>query len=153
MVERFEDVLLVVPMHKNETVRNTLRSSLEGHSRISLIEPPDYPDFVSLMKRADLILTDSGGVQEEAPAFGKPVLVLRKTTERPEGVEAGTAKLIGTEKSRVCDEICILLQNRAEYDTMSKAVSPYGDGNASKRIRYILCRDLGVETPEEPMWT
>jgi len=153
VVEEFEDVLMVVPMHRNPEVRATLRSVLDGHPRIRLIEPPDYPDFVTLMRRSDLILTDSGGVQEEAPAFGKPVLVLRDTTERPEGVAAGVAELVGADEARIVEKSRHLLTNAASYQRMSQAVSPYGDGRASARIRYLALRMLGIDSLEESMWT
>ena len=104
------------------------------------------------MQRSALVLTDSGGVQEEAPTFGKPVLVLRETTERPEGVEAGAAKLIGTDKARIIEESCTLLSDPGEYEKMAVAVSPYGDGRASRRIRSVVLRRLGVSDSEEPMW-
>lgn len=152
LLQDFEDVLLVVPMHKNPDVRETLRSVLGGHDRAKLIEPPDYGDFVPLMKRAHLILSDSGGVQEEAPAFGIPVLVLRETTERPEGCEAGTAKLVGTDENRIYTEAHVLLNNDHAHALMAQAVSPYGDGRASARIRYVVLKELGIESPEEPLW-
>jgi len=169
ITERFEDTLLVVPMHKNPKVRETLTNILaSGPSpdpsrsgrgigsatrRIHLIEPPDYAAFVKLMRRSAIILSDSGGVQEEAPAFGIPVLVLRETTERPEGVEAGTAKLVGTDRTRIVAEATKLLGNPGAYERMAKAVSPYGDGEAAKRIRYVVAKELGVSTPQEQMWT
>lgn len=153
VVEKFEDVLLVVPMHKNPQVRETLTGILGDHRRVRLIEPPDYAPFVKLMQRSAVILSDSGGVQEEAPAFGIPVLVLRDTTERPEGVEAGTAKLVGTDRARIVAEATDLLGNPTAYERMAKAVSPYGDGNAAKRIRYVVARELGIATPQEQMWT
>jgi len=152
IVDRNPDVLLVVPMHRNPAVRETLSAVLEGRPRIHLIDPPDYADFVKLMQRSSLVLTDSGGVQEEAPSFGKPVLVLRETTERPEGVEAGTARLVGTDKARIIEESCTLLSDPAAYEKMAKAVSPYGDGRASERIRSVVMARLGVSKDEEPMW-
>ncbi len=153
LTEAFEDILLVVPMHKNPAVRETLAGVLAGKTRVNLIEPPDYAPFVKLMQRSCLILSDSGGVQEEAPAFGIPVLVLRDTTERPEGIEAGTAKLVGTDPKRILTEATELLGNTQAYERMAKAVSPYGDGRASQRIRYVIAKELGVSTPQEPMWT
>lgn len=153
LVEDFPDVLLVVPMHKNPVVREVLEPILGGHPRIKLIEPPEYMDFVKLMQRSTLILTDSGGVQEEAPTFGIPVLVLRDTTERPEGVHAGVAKLIGTQPSTVLNEARILLTDDAEYRTMAQSRSPYGDARACERIRMVLLRELGVASPEVPMWS
>jgi UDP-N-acetylglucosamine 2-epimerase len=152
LVDRFPDVLLIVALHKNPQVRQTLREILDGHERIQLIEPPDYSDFVQLMQRSSLILSDSGGVQEEAPAFGIPVLVLRDTTERPEGVTAGTAKLVGTDEALILAEASTLLGDPVAYRTMANAVSPYGDGRASQRIRYIVLRSLGLESEQVPMW-
>ena len=153
VTDKFEDVLLVVPMHKNPQVRETLTGILGNHPRVRLIEPPDYAPFVKLMKRSTLILSDSGGVQEEAPAFGIPVLVLRDTTERPEGVDAGTAKLVGTDRERIISEATSLLSDAQAFEKMAKAVSPYGDGKASQRIRYVVAKELGVATPQEHMWT
>jgi len=152
VIEHFGDTLLVVPMHMNPQVRETLSSILGSHPRVRLIEPPDYAPFIKLMRRSAIILSDSGGVQEEAPAFGIPVLVLRDTTERPEGVEAGTAKLVGTDRNRIVAEATNLLGDSAAYGKMAQAVSPYGDGNAAKRIRYVVAKELGVSTPLEPMW-
>jgi len=152
LVEKFENVLLVVPMHRNPNVREVLTSILGGHPRIELIEPPDYDKFVKLLKRSTIVLSDSGGVQEEGPAFGIPVLVLRDTTERPEGVDAGTAKLVGTNEEAIFAEGNKLLEDSNAFDAMAHAVSPYGDGRASERIRYVLLRELGFESPEVKMW-
>lgn len=152
IVSRVPDVFLVVPMHRNPAVRETLQAVLGGVGRVHLIEPPDYDRFVQLMKRSYLILSDSGGVQEEAPAFGVPVLVLRETTERPEGVDAGTAKLIGADRQRIVDEALRLLQNEQAYGDMANAVSPYGDGRASARIRHVVLRHLGMVSDEVAMW-
>jgi len=106
---------------------------------VHLIPPQDYVPFIYLMKKAHIILTDSGGVQEEAPSLGKPVLVMRDTTERPEGIDAGTAKLVGTNASKIKSSVQLLLDNKDEYNKMAKAVNPYGDGNASKMIyNYLL---------------
>lgn len=153
VVNHFQDVLLIVPMHPNPQVRKTLQGVLAGHARVQLIEPPDYGRFVKLMQRSALILSDSGGVQEEAPAFGIPVLVLRDTTERPEGIEAGTAKLVGASRERVFAEASALLSDEGTYDRMARAVSPYGDGKAAARIRFAALSLLGIETEETPMWT
>lgn len=135
IVHSHPDTAVVFPMHKNPIVRETVVPELGDVDRVHLVEPPDYVPFVHLMKSAHLVLTDSGGVQEEAPALGKPVLVLRETTERPEGVTAGSAKLIGTDFQRIVTEANILLDNTVEYDRMSKVVSPYGDGRAAEYIR------------------
>jgi UDP-N-acetylglucosamine 2-epimerase (non-hydrolysing) len=150
---QFEDLLLVVPLHANPAVRDVLIGELGSCHRARLIEPPDYADFVALMRRCDLILTDSGGVQEEAPAFGRPVLVLRQTTERPEGIEAGCAKLIGTDHDTIVAEASRLLGDPDAYEAMSRVASPYGDGRASRRIRYLVLRALGIGSDEEAMWT
>jgi UDP-N-acetylglucosamine 2-epimerase len=137
-VERHEDTIGVVSMHRNPIVRETLVPILGHHERVRLIEPPDYAPFVKLEQKATLILTDSGGVQEEAPSLGKPVLVLRETTERPEGVAAGTAKLVGTDEALIVAEASRLLTDAAAYAAMARAVSPYGDGSAARRIADAL---------------
>lgn len=152
ILEAHPDVLLTVPMHKNPAVRQTLQSVLGGHPRARLLEPPDYAEFVAWMRRSDLILSDSGGVQEEAPAFGVPVLVLRETTERPEGVEAGVAKLVGTDGERVFREADRLLSAPGELAAMARAANPYGDGHASQRIRHAVLRGMGVESEEPSTW-
>ena len=152
LVEKYPDVLLVAAMHPNPTVRDVLVPILGNHDRIKLIEPPEYALFVKLMQRSNLILSDSGGVQEEAPAFGIPVLVLRDTTERPEGVSAGTAKLVGTNEERIFQEGDTLLGDESAYKAMANAVSPYGDGKASERVRYLVLKALGVASPEVAMW-
>ncbi|HEX8832818.1 MAG TPA: UDP-N-acetylglucosamine 2-epimerase (non-hydrolyzing) [Abditibacteriaceae bacterium] len=138
IVEKFPDTRILLPMHKNPVVREPLQRILGGHPRVELIEPPDYLDFVRLMEGAHLVLTDSGGVQEEAPALGLPVLVMRRTTERPEGVAAGTAKLVGTDREEIVREASILLSDQSAYDAMSHAANPYGDGAASERIAAAL---------------
>lgn len=134
LVEAHEDMVLVYPMHKNPKVREIAQQYLSDHDRIELIEPLDVVDFHNFAHQSYLILTDSGGIQEEAPSLGKPVLVLRDTTERPEGVEAGTLKLTGTEEEDVYREAELLLTNQALYQQMSETANPYGDGKASKRI-------------------
>ena len=153
LANEFQDTLWIVPMHKNPKVREVLQPILGGHPRIRLIEPPDYMDFVRLMQQATLILTDSGGVQEEAPSFGKPVLVLRDTTERPEGVSAGVAKLIGTKEDVVFGAASELLNSDSNYAQMANAQSPYGDGRASARIRYQLLKYFGMDSEAETEWT
>ncbi len=134
LIEENPDSMLVVAMHKNPDVRSVLTEALGGHERIDLIEPPQYEDFVKLIERSDFILTDSGGVQEEAPSFGKPLLVLRETTERPEGVEAGCARLIGTKAEAVLTYGRKLFHDKEFYIDMARAANPYGDGNASGLI-------------------
>lgn len=142
ILNRFPDTYLVLPMHKNPLVREILQTHLGGQPNVYLIEPLEYAPFVHLMKHAHLILTDSGGIQEEAPSLGKPVLVLRKTTERPEGVEAGTAKLVGTDPEQIVAEAARLLEDETAYLQMAQAVNPYGDGKASERIRDVLGDEL-----------
>jgi len=134
LTEEFDDVEVVFPVHKNPKVREVVNEELGGLAKVHLIDPLDYEPFANLMHRAYLILTDSGGVQEEAPALGKPVLVLRDTTERPEAVDAGTVKLIGTDRERVYEEAKKLLTDKAEYSRMAESVNPYGDGKAAARI-------------------
>lgn len=142
IVEDFPDTHVILPMHKNPVVREVVVPMLGNHPRILLTEPQEYVPFVHLMKASYLVLTDSGGAQEEAPGLGKPVLVLRKTTERPEGVHAGTAKLVGTDSGIVYGEASKLLSDTTAYHAMAKAVSPYGDGNAAARIREWVVESL-----------
>lgn len=153
LVERHPDLLLAVPMHANPQVRETLRGVLDGVPRVHLMDPPSYAPFVKLMQRAHLILTDSGGVQEEAPAFGIPVLVLRETTERPEGVSAGNARLVGTDRGAVESAAEQLLSDSAAYAAMATARSPYGDGKAAPRVAAAVRRFLGLPTEEVAPWT
>jgi UDP-N-acetylglucosamine 2-epimerase len=129
---------VVFPVHKNPIVRETVFPELEQTPGVVLIEPPEYEPFVHLMKSAYLILSDSGGVQEEAPSLGKPVLVLRRTTERPEGVDAGSARLVGTEVGAIVAEAEKLIRDPAAYDSMARVNNPYGDGHASERIWEII---------------
>jgi UDP-N-acetylglucosamine 2-epimerase (non-hydrolysing) len=129
-----DDVALIFPVHLNPNVRAIMNDALGGLSNVAMIEPLDYPNFVALLDGCTLMLTDSGGVQEEAPALGKPVLVMRDTTERPEGIAAGTAKLVGTDKDLIVQETCKLLDNTEYYESMAKAHNPFGDGKASERI-------------------
>lgn len=138
LAEEFTDCEFVYAMHKNPAVRDVARPILEGRPRIHLVEPPEYAPFVKLQQRSSLILTDSGGVQEEAPSLGAPVLVLRKTTERPEGVEAGVAKLVGTDTETIVREARILLTDEAARDRMARTMNPYGDGRAAQRIRKAI---------------
>lgn len=145
ITEELEDVEVVFPVHKNPKVREVVREELGGLAKVHLIDPLDYEPFANLMHRSYLILTDSGGVQEEAPALGKPVLVLRDTTERPEAVEAGTVKLIGTDREVVYNEAMELLTNQAEYNRMSEACNPYGDGEAARRIIKAILYHYGLK--------
>lgn len=137
-----DDVEIVYPVHLNPNVQEPVNRILGGVSHITLLPPLDYLPLVHLMKRTALILTDSGGIQEEAPSFGIPVLVMRETTERPEGVEAGTLKLVGTESSRIVQEAKRLLDDPAEYAKMAKAANPYGDGHAAERIVAALLNSV-----------
>lgn len=131
---RRPDVELVYPVHPNPNVRGPVEQALGGQSNVHLIDPQDYVPFVDLMRRSYIILTDSGGVQEEAPSLGKPVLVMREKTERPEAVEAGTSRLVGTDADKIVTEAELLLDNPTEYDRRSHIHNPYGDGQASERI-------------------
>ena len=140
LAEEFQDVDFVYPVHLNPNVREPVNRILGDHVRrnVKLLEPLGYLPFVKLMMNADVILTDSGGVQEEAPSLGKPVLVMRDTTERPEAVTAGTVKIVGTRADSIYENVKTLLTNRAAYEAMSAAVNPYGDGKAVSRIMEIL---------------
>ncbi|MCL0086753.1 UDP-N-acetylglucosamine 2-epimerase (non-hydrolyzing) [Thermodesulfovibrionales bacterium] len=132
------DIQIVYPVHLNPNVKEPVYSILGDMNNIHLISPLDYEPFVFLMSRSYLILTDSGGIQEEAPSLGVPVLVMRDTTERPDGIEAGSAKLVGTDTEKIITETQKLLNDKIEYDRMSKTINPYGDGQASKRIVRII---------------
>ena len=133
-----DDVAIVFPVHMNPNVCKVMEAKLDNHPRIAMIEPLDYPHFARLLSISHIMLSDSGGVQEEAPAFGKPVLVMRETTERPEGVAAGTAKLVGTDKNRIISEIFTLLDDEAAYSNMARAHNPFGDGQAAQRIAGLV---------------
>ncbi|MDB5527023.1 MAG: UDP-N-acetylglucosamine 2-epimerase [Devosia sp.] len=133
LAQMFPDVLFLLPAHLNPAVREILLPHLQHLENVLITEPLGYSDFVGAMRACDIVLTDSGGVQEEAPSLGKPVLVMRETTERPEAVEAGTVKLVGTDEDRIVHEVSRLLRDQSAYDAMAKAVNPYGDGLASDR--------------------
>lgn len=135
-----EDVAIIFPVHPNPQVRSVMEPVLHGLDNVALIDPLDYPHFVRLLAISELVLTDSGGVQEEAPSLGKPVLVMRETTERPEGIEAGTARLVGTDKQRIVTEVFNLLDDKAAYAAMARAHNPFGDGTAAKQIAEIIAR-------------
>jgi UDP-N-acetylglucosamine 2-epimerase (non-hydrolysing) len=137
-----DDVALIFPVHLNPNVRAIMSDALDGLDNVAMIEPLDYPNFVGLLNASTFMLTDSGGVQEEAPALGKPVLVMRDTTERPEGVEAGTAKLVGTDRKLIVSEAHKLLDDKDYYENMAKAHNPFGDGKASERIADIIAASL-----------
>ncbi|MEQ1904111.1 MAG: UDP-N-acetylglucosamine 2-epimerase (non-hydrolyzing) [Pirellulaceae bacterium] len=142
VVKTHPDVGVLYPVHLNPNVRKPVDAILRGHPGIELIEPVGYLDFVWLMNRSFFILSDSGGVQEEAPSLGKPVLVMRESTERPEGVDAGTCRLVGTDPATIIREVAMLIENPDEYKRRSTLKNPYGDGKSSIRIREILERDL-----------
>ena len=137
------DVQIVYPVHHNPNVAGPVRKLLGAEPNIVLFDPLDYVPFVDLMRRAYLLITDSGGIQEEGPSLGKPVLVMREKTERPEAVEAGTVKLVGTDTGRIVKEAEFLLDNRQEFERMSRIHNPYGDGHASERIAEAILKALG----------
>ena len=138
IINEHPDVKAVYPIHMNPAVRSVAEAELGGEERIRIIEPLDVLDFHNFLARSYMILTDSGGIQEEAPSLGKPVLVMRDTTERPEGIAAGTLKLVGTDEEVIYENFRLLLDDKAAYDAMSKASNPYGDGHACERIADIL---------------
>ncbi|MEY8677301.1 non-hydrolyzing UDP-N-acetylglucosamine 2-epimerase [Granulimonas faecalis] len=138
ITEDHPDVKVLYPVHLNPAVRRIAKEELAGNDRIRLIDPLDVIDFHNIMKSAHIILTDSGGIQEEAPSLGKPVLVMRDTTERPEGVVAGTLKIVGTQEDKIFEECNALLESPEAYRAMSQASNPYGDGHASERIASVL---------------
>ncbi|WP_321003965.1 non-hydrolyzing UDP-N-acetylglucosamine 2-epimerase [Eisenbergiella porci] len=141
VMDEHPDVKAIYPIHMNPVVREIANSILGGDDRVHIIEPLEVLDFHNFLSRSYLILTDSGGIQEEAPSLGKPVLVMRETTERPEGIKAGTLKLVGTEEKTIYEEFTRLLTDKKEYERMSKASNPYGDGHACERITDILERN------------
>jgi UDP-N-acetylglucosamine 2-epimerase (non-hydrolysing) len=138
------DTAVLFPMHPNPNVVSVMERILGDRADIARVEPLDYPHFIRALGLADIVLTDSGGVQEEAPALGKPVLVMRETTERPEGVEAGTARLVGTDEGRIVSEISTLLDDTAAYQAMARAHNPFGDGHAAARIAGIVAHGFGL---------
>jgi len=138
LVEKNPDINILYPVHLNPNVRKPVNELLSNVSNIKLVEPFQYEEFIYLMNKSYLILTDSGGIQEEAPSLGKPVLVMRDTTERPEAVKAGTVKLVGSDQDNIVKEVQKLLNDKSEYQKMSKAHNPYGDGSASEKIINIL---------------
>jgi UDP-N-acetylglucosamine 2-epimerase (non-hydrolysing) len=137
-----DDAQIVYPVHPNPNVREPVYRRLSGRTNVRLLEPLEYVPFVSLLMRAHVVLTDSGGIQEEAPSLGKPVLVMRDKTERPEAVRAGTARLVGPHRERIVEECVRLLEDRAAYEAMARAHNPYGDGRASERIGGVVGRFL-----------
>lgn len=140
LLDEHSDLFVIIPLHKNPEIRKTVNHILKDRRDILLLDTLDYGDMINLMSKIYIILTDSGGIQEEAPSLGKPIFVLRDETERPEAVEAGVVKLIGTNKERIVSEVNIILTNKDKYMEMAKRINPYGDGKASKRIiKKILC--------------
>ncbi|MEH2293602.1 non-hydrolyzing UDP-N-acetylglucosamine 2-epimerase [Nostoc sp.] len=146
ILDKFPDTALLLPLHRNPTVRVPLQELLGNHPRIFLTEPLDYGELVGAIGRSHLLLTDSGGLQEEAPSLGKPVLVLRDTTERPEAVAAGTAKLVGTTSQNIFAAAAELLSDSDAYEAMANAINPFGDGHAAKRILQIVQNYLGLSS-------
>lgn len=142
LADRYPDVDFVYPVHMNPNVREHAHRVLAGRANVTLTEPVSYPSLIALMKRAYLILTDSGGIQEEAPSFGVPVLVMRETTERPEAVEAGVAKLVGTDRESIVANVTEWLDDTEKRKVISKIPNPFGDGHAADRIAGILTEDL-----------
>ncbi|MNN30391.1 UDP-N-acetylglucosamine 2-epimerase [compost metagenome] len=147
IADEFEDIAIVYPVHPSPAVREPAYEILGNHPRIKLIDPLDVVDLHNFYPHTHLILTDSGGLQEEAPSFGVPVLVLRDTTERPEGIEAGTLELVGTDEETVYERTRTLLSDQAVYESMSRAANPYGDGKASERIVKAICHHFGFDEP------
>lgn len=144
ILDKFPDTALLLPLHRNPTVRKPLQEILANHPRVFLTEPLDYRELVGAICNSYLLLTDSGGLQEEAPSLGKPVLVLRETTERPEAIEAGTAKLIGTNTASIFNAANQLLSDTTAYQTMATAINPFGDGHAAERILEIVKKYFGL---------
>jgi UDP-N-acetylglucosamine 2-epimerase (non-hydrolysing) len=148
--EQLPATTFVFPIHLNPVVRKTFHGALSNVDQVVFVEPLPYQPFVHLMRLVDVVITDSGGIQEEAPSLGKPVLVMRNTTERPEGIEAGTARLVGTDTATIAGELLALLTDRARYDAMATAINPYGDGHAAARIVDHLEHRFGLRaTPPE----
>jgi len=150
IAERFQDVCLVYPVHLNPNVQRAVHEVLDNCPRARLVPPVDYADFVALLSRAHLVITDSGGIQEEGPALGKPVLVMREKTERPEAVTAGVVRLVGTDRTRIVQEATTLLSDAEAYATMARPVNVYGDGRAAERITQIILTGKMTTPPFEP---
>jgi UDP-N-acetylglucosamine 2-epimerase (non-hydrolysing) len=150
LARKHPDLLVVLPLHPNPVVREALLPALQGLDNVKLVEPMDYGAFARLLQRCTIVLTDSGGVQEEAPSLGKPVLVMRDTTERPEAVSAGTARLVGTDPERVYAAVDQLLTCPRAYKTMANAVNPYGDGHAAQRTVGAIEHMLGLGSRPAP---
>ena len=150
IVDKNKDVEVIYPVHLNPNVQAPVNKILKGLNRVHLVPPLDYEIFTQLMNRCYLLLTDSGGVQEEAPSLGKPVLVMRNVTERPEAVKAGTVRLVGTDRKVIVREVQRLLENKKAYQKMSRSHNPYGDGKASQRIRSIILRYFSNNFSNKP---
>jgi UDP-N-acetylglucosamine 2-epimerase (non-hydrolysing) len=146
ILDKFPDTALLLPLHRNPTVREPLQAALGDHPRVFLTEPLDYAELVGAIQRCYLLLSDSGGLQEEAPSLGKPVLVLRETTERPEAVDAGTAKLVGTSPTEITAAASQLLSDTGAYKAMANAINPFGDGRSAERILEIVQNHFGLDT-------
>jgi UDP-N-acetylglucosamine 2-epimerase (non-hydrolysing) len=153
LADRFPDIVIVYAVHPNPLVRGIAEQVLSGKERIHLTAPADYADFVALMRESYLILTDSGGIQEEAPSLGKPVLVMRNTTERVEGVQAGCAELVGVDRAQIVARASALLTDRRRYAAMARPRNPYGDGRAAARIRRALAYHFGLSRRRPPDFT
>ena len=151
IIDKHSDVSVIFPLHKNPEIRSNVKKILQKRKNILLLDTLDYDDMINLMSKSYIILTDSGGIQEEAPSLGKPVLVLRDETERPEAVKAGVVKLIGTDEERIFSEIDLVLNSREKYMEMSKSINPYGDGKASERIvkKILYNFNLINQSPDE----
>ena len=146
LADRYPEKLIVLPAHRNPVVREAILPALAGHANVIVTEPLPYGEFTRLMNLATVVLTDSGGVQEEAPSLGKPVLVMRENTERPEAVDAGTVRLIGTGEERLVEEVSALFDNPSAYAAMANAVNPYGDGHAAARTVAAIAEMFGLGT-------
>ena len=150
LARTYPDLVVVLPVHPNPVVREALLPQLRGHANVMIVEPMSYGPFARLLRRSTIVLSDSGGVQEEAPSLGKPVLVLRDTTERPEGVAAGTARLVGTDPDRIYAEVDQLLTDAQAYRAMANAVNPYGDGRAAERTAGAIAHMFGLSAQPTP---
>jgi UDP-N-acetylglucosamine 2-epimerase (non-hydrolysing) len=144
ILDEFQNVQVIFPVHKNPKVRKQVYSAFKQHKRVHLFEPLDYEIFAHIMKKSYIIITDSGGIQEEAPVFGKPVLVTRETTERSEGVDAGTLKLVGTSSETLTKELRILLKDQEAYNKMAQAQNPYGNGTTSQQVIQFLKDQIDI---------
>mgnify|MGYP006277541689 FL=1 len=144
LADLYHEVNFVIPMHPNPAVRSRLLPVLSGKSNVVLVEPLDYPEFITILAKSKLILTDSGGVQEEAPILGIPALVMRENTERPEGVIAGGVRLVGANKVEIVSNVRELMDSPQTLQTMARSLNPYGDGNASERCVSLICSFFGI---------